>query len=153
MKRMILFLTILTFVILIFWLKNSGIKIYRVMSDSMEDEIKKYSFVISAPTKMYRVGNIITYKTSQNSKPITHRINKIVKRSDYYLFYTKGDNNKELDPNPTSENEILGKVVFVLPNLRIIGSENSFYIIIFVIDAFLMGFTSGKIARTLMKGL
>lgn len=151
MKKVMLILTLPALITLILCVKNSGIKIYRVLSDSMENEIKKYSFVISMPADVYKVGDIITYKTSQNPKVITHRITKINKIDGNFLFNTKGDKNNEDDPNPVSEKEIVGKLVYVFPNLNMTGSENSFYIIIFVLNTLIMGFVSGKIARILHK--
>jgi len=93
------------------------IKIYRVDSSSMEPAIKAGSIIFVFKTSMVKLNDIVTYQIPQGTYPVTHRIVKIINIHEKTFFISKGDNNKEEDPYPILPNEVVGKVLFVLPYL------------------------------------
>ena len=92
-----------------------GYSCLKVITGSMEPEIKTGENVLIKKCKDYNVGDIITYIT-KDLEIITHRI--VLK--DEGLYYTKGDANNVEDPEPILNNQIYGKVIFhfnsFLPN-------------------------------------
>lgn len=46
---------------------------------------------------------------------ITHRISRIVNLGDNYGFVTKGDSNNIEDENIVTYNQVIGKVILVMP--------------------------------------
>ncbi|HBL40950.1 MAG TPA: signal peptidase I [Ruminococcaceae bacterium] len=90
----------------------SGTKVYAVATGSMEPEISKGSVVFVRPQSAYQVGDVITaFLTDEQT--FTHRIVEM----DAEQVYTKGDANLTVDPIPTQQNRIVGKVLFHLPLL------------------------------------
>lgn len=99
------------------------IKIYTVMSGSMEPTIKTGSVVATKAQSSYSVGDIITFYSDQMDQITTHRISEVVK-SDIGIFYkTKGDANDSEDSGMIVGENILGKKIITLP---LIGSLISF---------------------------
>lgn len=114
----------------------SGIKILYVTSDSMKPSFQKGDLLISVPTKKLEVGNIVNFLYKRNV--YSHRIISIEAGEDTDLMHTKGDGNKDRDPDPVLEKEILGKIVFVIP-LHLIKIDTSLYLLYPVIG-YLLGF-------------
>lgn len=125
MKGIINFFQILinTFVILLFLFLISllalpffGFKPYAVVSGSMEPGLPVGSLILSKVTEPETIkeGDIITFRISDGSaNRATHRVVRVEESS----FITKGDNNKDIDTNPISFKDLIGKVVFSLPLL------------------------------------
>lgn len=84
-----------------------GYSCLKVVSGSMEPEIKAGENIIIKKCSKYDVGDIITYM-EENNNLITHRIVSI--HDD--LYYTKGDANNVQDFNPVTLSQIYGKVIF-----------------------------------------
>ncbi len=70
-------------------------------------------FIIKAKSEKLKVGDVIIFEGNQRN-PIIHRIIKIEKENEKYLFSTMGDNNngqlsveKEINPE-----QLIGKSVF-----------------------------------------
>lgn len=82
-----------------------------VISGSMSGYIEVNDMVIIHEEKFYQSGDVITFYSENNV--VTHRI--IDKTSDGFI--TKGDANNMQDLEPVNKSEIIGKVVFVIPNL------------------------------------
>ena len=82
----------------------------------MEPEIQAGENIIIKKCKEYEIGDIITY-ISKDEVLVTHRIVSI----DDGLYYTKGDFNNVEDPEPITDSQIYGKVIFhfnsFFPNL------------------------------------
>ena len=92
-----------------------GYEVKVVQSGSMEPAIKTGGIVVIAPTKNYRVGDVVTYGRDTRGKiPVTHRIIEDAGRG-YYV--TKGDANQNTDPKTVAERNIIGKVVLSIPYL------------------------------------
>lgn len=85
-----------------------GFTFFRVISGSMESTIHVNDIVIVKITKEIDIRDIITYKSDKNF--ITHRVIVINPRS----VITQGDANNTPD-DPISKEDILGKVVFIIP--------------------------------------
>lgn len=95
---------------------NYQVKI--VKSGSMEPAIKTGSVVVIKPSTEYKIGDIITFgKDNKKNIPTSHRITATRMAQGKMLYTTKGDANNSADTKETSENEIIGKVVFRLPYL------------------------------------
>lgn len=94
-----------------------GIYMFHIVSESMEPTFYKNDLAIvkSCNTEELKVGDIITFK--QEDRVISHRISEIAKEKGKEQFVTKGDNNEVADIEPVDEQNIYGKVVFVIPKI------------------------------------
>ena len=93
-----------------------GMKTMIVLSGSMEPAIKTGSVVLTKPAADYKVGDIITFRSSENAKtPTTHRINEIKEVNGQKAYVTKGDANNAPDQKPIAQGEIIGKLVTGVP--------------------------------------
>ncbi|OGM38597.1 signal peptidase I, partial [Candidatus Woesebacteria bacterium RIFCSPHIGHO2_12_FULL_40_20] len=92
---------------------------YIVQSGSMEPAIKTGSIVISSPAPIYSPGEVVTYRQTPGSKTlITHRIEarffpEGLDKDPVYL--TSGDANEDFDTNKVTQDQVVGKVVVILP--------------------------------------
>ena len=96
--------------------KIFGLKPYNILSGSMEPEIPVNSviYVKQCDTAQLEVGDIITFKLGSGTDlAVTHRIADIDKENA--LFTTKGDANKNVDQTKVKAENIIGKVVFHIP--------------------------------------
>ena len=78
----------------------------------MEPTIKVKDIVVEKITKDVSIDNIITYKYHDDY--VTHRV---IKRGGNFVV-TKGDNNNDID-EPVLIDNVVGKVVFIIPNVAI----------------------------------
>lgn len=95
-----------------------GYKLYVVISDSMEPELKKGDLIVvkDIDTTKIEVGNIITFKEKNSQELITHRVVDI-KKNTAIEFITKGDSNIYNDENKVKEEEVIGVVNNSINNL------------------------------------
>ena len=98
--------------------------LYTIISPSMEPQIKVYDVVVDMnvfEAKDIKKGDVITFiSNSSVSKglTVTHRVIEVVKSDDGSLSYiTKGDNNQKTDQSPVKHKDVLGKVLFKIPQL------------------------------------
>ena len=119
-------LTVLLVVILVFNLitiilrhvqKNpyatvGGITTAVVVSGSMEPEISINDLAVIVKQKEYVLNDVITY-VSQGGSLITHRIVNSTEEG----FVTKGDFNNAEDIDPVAPEQVVGKVVWVIPGV------------------------------------
>jgi len=95
-----------------------NLKTYSVMSGSMEPTIKTGSLVFVKSSSEYKVGEIVTFKNKQKSQEtITHRIVGIETKDGEKFFTTRGDANATTDNEKILKEDIIGKVVYILPYL------------------------------------
>lgn len=99
------------------------INLYTIVSGSMEPAIKVYDVIIDyhvdSPDDI-KVGDVISFvSTSSISQGliVTHRVQEIIKNGDSYQYITKGDFNAVADSSPAEFDNIIGKVVFKIPQL------------------------------------
>ena len=96
-----------------------NISLYSVVSESMSPRIKVNDIVVvkkGYSNDEFREGNIITFK-KDNGEIVTHRIEKIVLSDLQNSYITKGDNNETVDEEVVRYEDIIGKVIYVMPNL------------------------------------
>lgn len=112
---------ILFFLIVLIMLlpKLLGYEMFYVVSPSMEPTIHVDSmiYVKEADPNTLEEGTIIAYST--NGSVVTHRITE--NDSENRLVHTKGDMNQIEDLRAIEYDEIIGKVVFHVPYLGILG--------------------------------
>jgi len=116
-----------------------NIDLYVVESNSMSPRIKKDDIVIvkkGYENERYKVGNIITFKR-KNGEVITHRIKKIVLSDMQRSYVTHGDANIADDEEIVKYENIIGKVIYVMPRLgdvmQLLKNKVFFYSCIFVL--------------------
>jgi len=73
------------------------------------------TIIISTPPSTIEVGDIIQYRTAD--APITHRVIDKYEAGGSLWFITQGDDNNAPDPNPVGQDQVIGKVVFTIPQL------------------------------------
>jgi len=130
MTKTVKIISIFTGVIalLVFFLK-SNIKLFIVLSGSMEPVIKTGSLIFTKPESVYKQGDIVTFNDSQSNIPTTHRITEINN-----LITTKGDANNISDFQKITKDKIIGKTFFSIPYIGYlisylkISPTNSYFI-------------------------
>ena len=98
-------------------LKNSyssffGYTVFGVQTGSMADEINAGDWIIVKKANKIAIDDVVTYM--QDGEFITHRVVEAYKNT----FVTKGDVNNTKDA-PINRDQIVGKVVKILPNFEI----------------------------------
>lgn len=86
---------------------------YVVQSGSMEPSIMTGDLIIIQKQTTYAKNDVITFK-DVNQRTVTHRIMEISK-SQPVTVTTKGDANQTIDIDTITQEQIIGKVVQVLP--------------------------------------
>ena len=89
------------------------VKVFLVQSGSMEPSIMTGDVVVVSSNDAYRLNEVITFKDKIN-RVVTHRV---VDAKDVDTYITKGDANKNEDRETVAFNQIIGKVVLVVPKL------------------------------------
>ncbi len=130
-----------------FFLDYYQIRVLKVVTSSMEPEIKKGSLVFIKKDNNFKIGDIASYQTSSGKKILTHRIVKIFKLQDNYYFNFKGDANEAPDPYPVSGSEIIGKYFFSIPFLGDLGNLITNSKFLFVLLSLFSGLMSGKLFK------
>ena len=102
--------------------------LYTILTQSMQPNINPYDVIVDVAVKNpedIQVGDIITFvSTSSLTKgmTITHRVYDIKQENGEYVYYTKGDDNLSHDALPAPYSNVLGKVLFHIPQLGRIQS-------------------------------
>ena len=103
--------------------EQNGTRISSITTKSMTPAISPGSLIVSVRGDNYKVGDIITYKEKNlntgldTGRALTHRIIDEKNVDGNTFFITKGDGNEIPDPGQTSKDQILGKVLIILPNI------------------------------------
>lgn len=97
--------------------KVAGCSFFRVLTGSMEPEIREGSFIVvkDAPASEIKKGDIISYYfyiDGVKGQVNTHRVTDVAMDGDHYVFSTKGDANSVEDKYKTYDTDYLGKVIF-----------------------------------------
>ena len=90
-----------------------GYSLFEVQTGSMSPEINSGDWIIVKASKNIKLKDVITYR--QDGEFITHRV--IGTYNSTYV--TKGDANNSKD-DPIDQNQIVGKVVKILPNFGLL---------------------------------
>lgn len=98
--------------------------LYTIISPSMEPAVKVYDVVVDLNVfneNDIEKGDVITFISNSNVSKgltVTHRVIDIIINNDGSKSYiTKGDNNLKADQAPVNYNDVLGKVLFKIPQL------------------------------------
>jgi len=85
------------------------------MSGSMEPAIPIGSIVIikDASAQDVRVNDVLAFKTEGTN--VIHRVIEITNEDSTLYFKTKGDANEDPDPGLVGEDQIMGKLLLVIP--------------------------------------
>lgn len=115
---------------------------YTIVSPSMTPNINVYDIVIDKKVEDFselKVGDVITFISTSsisNGMTITHRIVDIIETNEGTKYKTKGDNNLTADYSLVTQDKIIGKVKFRIPQLgRIqffLSSKGGWLIIILI---------------------
>ncbi len=113
--------------------------IFEVQTGSMSGEIEAGDWVVVKTTSDIELNDVITFK--QGDEFTTHRV--IEKYNDTYV--TKGDVNNSKD-EPITDDDIVGKVVKVLPHFGILRKTlfNPLVIISLIVTLFLINYALRK---------
>ena len=88
-------------------------------SGSMRPALDVGDIVIVLKTDKIKKGDVIQYRSPEGFT-ITHRVIDIKRMGGEIVYITKGDANEEPDP-PVSRQQIVGKVIAVIPKVGWIG--------------------------------
>lgn len=100
-----------------------GIRIFTVMTGSMEPTLKTGSLVFVKEGKDFKKDNIITFKKADDLKEtITHRIVSVGEEDGVKYYEVKGDANPSADSEKVGIYKVIGRVFFWIPFLGYIVS-------------------------------
>ena len=97
--------------------------LYTILSASMEPNINVFDVIVDVNVKKpedIKVGDVITFISSSNlttNMTITHRVIEVVKDGENYSYKTQGDANLIPDNTNAKYENVLGKVIFKIPQL------------------------------------
>ncbi len=88
-----------------------------IISGSMRPvmEVGDVAIVGRANTKVLKVGDIIQFRQEEKSIPTVHRIIESYEENNKLIYITKGDANRISDSDPVYSEQVVGKVIFVVP--------------------------------------
>ena len=133
-KGLKLFIKFLSFSLVIFLLflavslfgvRLFGVQVYTVLSGSMEPSYPVGSVIYAKEVDpdMLWVGDVVTFE-SDAGLIVTHRIVSVETAADdskTVYFRTKGDANTDVDAELLTQDRILGKPFFMIPNIGFIA--------------------------------
>lgn len=96
--------------------------LYTIISPSMEPTIKVWDVVVvkRTDTKTLKENDVISFYSNSDffgNTPITHRIRRIFNEGGSLSFETQGDANATPDLTNVTEDKVIGKVIFKIPQL------------------------------------
>lgn len=92
-----------------------GYRSYLVQSGSMEPAIMTGDVVVIQNRNTYQINDVVTF-TMTTGRIVTHRI-VTVNQGGVKTYSTKGDANRTGDEDTITEQQIIGKVILVIPKL------------------------------------
>lgn len=104
--------------VLLWGVKLFGMDLFVVQSGSMEPAYHVGSLVYVKPVDPaeLQAGDVITFDLGGGVRG-THRIVGVLEENGTLAFQTKGDANEEPDVNPVPSEDIIGEVIFTIPEL------------------------------------
>lgn len=98
--------------------------LYTIISPSMEPNLRVYDIIIDqridSPNDI-KIGDVITFVSTSSissNKTVTHRvIDIVIDETGNYQYKTKGDNNLSPDSAYAEYRNVIGKVLFKIPQL------------------------------------
>ena len=100
-----------------FPIPKKNYSLFVVRSGSMKPVFDTGAIVVTEAQEEYKEQDIITYRNSINKdQTITHRIIEIRKtEEDRTKYITKGDDNPSEDSPAVDPDQVIGKVIYVVP--------------------------------------
>jgi signal peptidase len=124
---------------------NGSLHFLTVLSGSMTPAISPGDIVVSQyiDPDIIEVEDIITFQHAEqdDTTSITHRVINISTNDNQRVFYTKGDANENPDLTPITSEDVIGKVVLVIPLLGyLVNFAQSFtgFILLIAIPAIIL---------------
>lgn len=111
------YVVLITLLVFFFYIKISDIKVFTIVSGSMEPSIVSGSMLFhqKTPFDEIQVGDVITYKLDNATIYITHRVIKV--DSENQTLLCKGDSNANVDSKAITNQQYQGTVLFHIPYL------------------------------------
>ncbi len=97
------------------------VSFYLVQSGSMEPSINTGDLVVVKSQPAYKDREVITFYDADH-RVVTHRVIDIKEINNTQAFITKGDANEAPDTNAVTQDQVVGKVVMVLPKMGFVVS-------------------------------
>ncbi|WP_099209333.1 signal peptidase I [Thermococcus henrietii] len=131
-----------------------GFQYVVILTDSMEPHINPGDLVVTRPVSPseLHVGDVILYEVHIGSSTyrISHRIVAIkTDESGRIYFVTKGDNRKYTDPWRVYPDQVIGKVILVIPKVGMVWYYTP--LIVLLIFLFIIGSLAYEIALILLE--
>ena len=101
-----------------------GLRVFAILSGSMDPNLSTGSLVITKNQSSYTVGDIVTIRSERSAKEnVTHRISEIeIDDSGNIRYQLKGDANENPDREMIRDYRVVGKVIAHVPYLgRLVG--------------------------------
>ncbi|ADM27343.1 peptidase S26B, signal peptidase [Ignisphaera aggregans DSM 17230] len=118
-RRHIIARVLMVSIAIIIYLRIANIGLYIVSSGSMSPTMNIGDIAITLPIKDIERNNIIAF-LSPNGEIVMHRVIDIIPLGNGSIRYiTKGDANRDIDPFIVTENNVIGKTIFVIPYIGI----------------------------------
>ena len=92
-----------------------GIQSFVILTGSMEPALPVGTIVITQQSSTYNKNDIIAFK--KDDKTVTHRIVEVKNENNVFSYKTRGDANNVDDIDLVRKDNILGKMVFLIPFL------------------------------------
>ena len=137
--------------------ENPPFGLYTIISPSMTPKIKVYDvvFVKRVNTDTLKVNDVITFYSTDTffgNTPITHRIIEIVDVPDVGKVYkVKGDANEVADDEKVYPSNVIGKVMFKIPQLGrlqyFLASKKGWLLAIIIPAFIIIGYDVYKLIR------
>lgn len=101
-----------------------GNDILIITSTSMQPVLHPNDLIIveNIPIDQVSNGDIITFESHMEFGIVAHRVIEIHDEFDHISLSTKGDNIQHPDPWLVTENDFIGKVVHIIPDVGILLS-------------------------------
>ena len=116
-----------------------GYSLFEVQTGSMKNEINIGDWIIVKYSDDIKLNDIVTFK--KNNSFVTHRVVEVYKNT----YVTKGDANNAKD-EAISKNQIVGKVVKILPHFGLIKKTilNPIVLFMLLVVVSIINFDSNK---------
>jgi signal peptidase len=87
----------------------------------MEPTIMTGDVILIKAMETYDEKDVVTFK-EQGERIVTHRILKETEKAGNVEFITKGDANRSIDNDVVKPENIMGKVMFIVPKLGFLAT-------------------------------
>lgn len=135
------------------------INLFTIISPSMTPNINVYDVVVAVKTDPSKIktGDVISFYSDNpnvNGMTITHRVVQVYQDYQTFSFRTKGDFNKDMDPEFVAQDKIVGKVYFKIPQLGrvqfFLGSKGGWLIAILIPALAIISYDIYKIIKLII---